>query len=161
MGFVGFNAGLAQALREVPSGPNAGLHYLVGLPHGVEARVHVHTVALAVGRALWQAQANAQWTTAAGDVMRAKKDVVPFAAVVRRHEGIGLDSRSHARFFRDSLFQIAGPATEAVVAGAAHEVVGKAIAVATASIAAARVASAKADSIANRPTYCYFSGIIY
>lgn len=149
------------AVAEVMSGPNQGVHYLTSIPYGVEAIVHVNTTALSVGSLFWQSQPPVSWTNAAGVRMCSRKDVVPFAAVVRRHEGIGLAEGSHARLYRDKLFEVAGPSVEDIVAAQPVEVLRDANQPFKSAMDAADLESDKADQGSNVPTYCLFTGIVY
>ncbi len=104
-------------------------------------------------------QPNRQSTDTNGNLLCARKDVVPFQAVVRRHEGIGLDPASHARLYRDKLFQLTGPALEGIVAAQPFAVLGAANAPFQAAMAAARAEAARARlgptrALTSQPTAC-------
>lgn len=158
LGKVGFRpAVLTSAITEVPDGPNAGLHYLSGIPYGIEAIIHVNTTALKQGSQFWQWQPRRRFTDAAGIAHCSRADVVPFQAVVRNHEGSTLAQGSHARFYRDKLDDLAGPALEDIVAPEAFAVLGLANPRFEAAMQTAQTESAKADDAANRPSYCLFT----
>ncbi len=49
IGFRPVATSQAAAVAQVPSGPNVGMNYLRRIPYGIEATVHVNTVALSQG----------------------------------------------------------------------------------------------------------------
>ena len=153
--------GAVAAVTEVPSGPNAGLHYLTAIPYGVRARVFVNTVALRVGSAFWFTQPRRRRTNAAGEDLCSRADVVPFIGVVRIHEGMTFASGSHTRFYRDKLFELAGPSLENVVMGELFAVLSAVNTPFAVAMEAAGIESDKADNAQNAPMYCFFTGIRY
>ena len=153
--------GAVAAVAEVPSGPNAGFHYLTAIPYGVRARVFVNTVALRVRSEFWYTQPRRRRTNAAGEDLCGRADVVPFIAVVREHEGMTFASGSHTRFYRDKLFELAGPPLENVVMGQLFAVLSAVNTPFADAMEAAGIESDKADDAQNAPMYCFFTGTRY
>lgn len=88
--------------------------------------------------------------------MCGRDSVVPFIAVVEKHEGLNFEPGSHAERFRTRLNQIAGPATEGVVGATLDELDLWATDAIYPVLLDARAEGAKADDPGNRPVYCTF-----
>lgn len=113
------------AVDIIPTGPNYNLAYLREIPWTVRAVVHVNRQALSTGSDFWQAQRDAR--PAFGNQC-AKADVVPFIAVVLRHEGIPPSDRSHSGLYKDKAEELAGPAAEGIVGDDYREMTDAAVA---------------------------------
>lgn len=157
LGHIGFHPStLGTSVKEIMGGPNRGLNYLSAPPYAIEARINVNTVALAVKSRFWFNQPPQRYVRPDGTEGCARRDVVPFIPVIRRHEGVGLFPGSHARFFQDTLFAETGLSLEAVVGNSGWSVLNVANSRFRAVMSAAQRESAKADSKAYRPSYCFF-----
>jgi hypothetical protein len=143
----------------VLSGPNSLLGYFVKVPINYRGRVHVNRLALSVGSDFWSAQRETlpRNLRPGHAVPCIRSDVVPFIPVVQKHEGIGLDPKSHAYLWIEEGKKEFGPAAEPIVGTSADDLFERVQAVLDPAIEKANAASDLADSAGNRPTYCTFN----
>lgn len=94
------------------------MSYLTDVPIRIDAEVRVNRAALSKESAFWKLQPVR--TKQPGQCTRS--DVEPFVPLVLRHEGIPINPRSHAAFFKKALDQLLGPAVEGIVEEAPFQV---------------------------------------
>lgn len=94
--------------KSVPSGPNAGIAYLTDMPDlDVEGSVHVNHQVLSPPSAFLDRQTGPPFCTGS--------QVTALIPLIEAHEGLGLEADSHSRAFRDTMWELGGPAMEGVV----------------------------------------------
>lgn len=138
------------------TGPNANLAYLVAPPATHHGIVHVNRVALSVGSDFWNAQYTRQRSSGVVDCLQREQDVVGFIPVVLRHEGIGVDPKSHASLYAAEADRVGNPRYEAIVGTTVQELADMAETVMALARDSAVIASARADSAGYRPPWCQF-----
>jgi hypothetical protein len=99
--------------RVVPAGPNNGLVYFAEVPVRGLARIQINRVALANNSQFYLRQRPDQAPPQTGVCKRS--DVEPFLPLVEAHEGLQLQTLSHAAVYRGELNARVPGATEAVV----------------------------------------------
>jgi hypothetical protein len=138
------------------TGPNANLAYLVAPPATHHGIVHVNRTALSVGSDFWNAQYTRQRSSGVVDCLRREQDIVGFIPVVLRHEGIGLDPKSHVYLYAAEADRVGNPRYEAVVGTTMQELAERAETIMELARDSAVIASARADSAGYRPPWCQF-----
>lgn len=94
---------------EIQSGPNTGLLFFGSVPVQAISRIRINRVALAVNSSFYKLQ------FINTPPMCLQQDVVPFLPLVEAHEGLHLESSSHAGVFRQQLNLRVPQTTEAAV----------------------------------------------
>lgn len=138
------------------SGPNANLAYLVEPPAEYVGTVHVNRAALSRDSDFWKAQYTRQRSSGVVDCLQRQEDITGFIPVILRHEGIGLDPKSHAYLYVTTADRVGNPRYERVVGSTLQELADQATAVLTMAHDSAKVASDLADSPGYAPPWCRF-----
>jgi hypothetical protein len=137
---------------QVPAGgPNGGVFYVTKVPFTAQPRIRVNTTALSTGSDFYNLQKRN-----GGGGMCGQSDVVPFVPVVRAHEGVNFEPKSHTNFYRAKANKISGLLSEAIVGLNLSDLQDEGDSVVSIIRTAAHDSSQWADSAAFRPVYCIF-----
>jgi hypothetical protein len=144
--------------RPILNGPNALLAYFAEIPLEYRGRVHVNRLALRTGSAFWNAQpVRASGSSPVRLCLRREEDIQGFIPVILKHEGVGLDTLSHAYLWVKEGKKLFGPALEPLTAGSARDLADSAQSILRRLGQKADSASQWADSTGFRPSWCRFN----